>query len=176
MASAALNEPIGIAFGCGVLYVGCYGGQDHGTICAISPMAFAIEVCTQIEAIYDAIGFVSKGLGAATVAARAARDLPFREAVAKLDSVVQLLLRICEARSAAIGSLKACNPEGSFSLHSVRGMEYTVENLSSLGNDLEAAGIQLDPYAKVRSMVNESDIEGNSGRVLSCYKATTHPA
>lgn len=60
--SAAFQEPCGVAFFNGALYVASFGGEGSGSLCVVSPMTFGERFCRLMSEAYDAIGFVSPRL------------------------------------------------------------------------------------------------------------------
>ena len=174
IAAAAFDEPCCLAFSCGTLLIGCYGGEAHGTISVVTPTAFAARLLESIEAIYKAIGFVDNRLrGAAAEQARLSRDQPLHTATQQLQTAVDFLLSIPEARSQALSGLMTDGPEGSLHRHSIEGMHYTVKHVCALADDLEAAGVDTSTVT-LRALLNESVVERAFGH-QSIMTQADHP-
>ena len=79
--SASFYEPLALVYADKILYVGCYGGEHHGTVSAVTPTAFAVRTLGALSKAYNAIGYVPSS---ATAEQRAHRHPPVREAVRDL--------------------------------------------------------------------------------------------
>ena len=67
-----------------------------------------------------------------------------------LRRAANTLLEDAAKRSDAVGGRKADGPDGSLQMHSLRGFEYTVNNIEGLADDLEARGVNIDKSMCVR--------------------------
>ena len=56
--ASTFDEPLALAYAHGILHVGCYGGEAHGTVSAITPTGFAVRTLNALSKAYDAIGYV----------------------------------------------------------------------------------------------------------------------
>jgi len=164
IASAAFQEPCGIIFFNGSLYVASFGGESGGLLCVVTPTTFGERFCRLMQEAYEAIGFVNPRLNreaAALVrAARSASDV--RVQLPRLRAIVEAALAICKVRSAAIGGLVADGGSGAFHRHSVLGLQFTLANVQAFLNDLEAAGGSIRHVA-LYALLNETIIEGQFG-------------
>ena len=52
--SASFYEPLALVYADKILYVGCYGGEHHGTVSAVTPTAFAVRTLGALSKAYNA--------------------------------------------------------------------------------------------------------------------------
>lgn len=80
-AHAAFDEPLGASAEPGTMswYVCCYGGaHESGSVCALTPTAFAVEYMSAVEQVYLATGYMPKKMDQSQ---RSARQLTFLDGI-----------------------------------------------------------------------------------------------
>ena len=159
--SASFYEPLALVYADKILYVGCYGGEHHGTVSAVTPTAFAVRTLGALSKAYNAIGYVPSS---ATAEQRAHRHPPVREAVRDLAVCGKLLEAASRSRNEALGGGRGAEgPEGTWPLFQAEALNKTAVSVGSVLDAMEAQGLSLDGVT-LAAFVNESGIESSFGQ------------
>ena len=172
--SIVFNEPLALSYSCGVLHIGCYGGELHGVVSALTPVEFAVETLRLIKGAYEAIGFVHSK---ATAAQRAVRHPPIRTAIQAVRACAEHMRDIAVARNKDVGLPRGAEgPEGTWPLYQIEGMLLTANSAERLVDDLVRAGVDITRVV-LGALVNESGVErsfGHGDRATQCAPQTPY--
>ena len=170
--SVAFHEPVGLAVQHGVLFVACYGGTKQGSVVAVSPTDFAVQLLQVLGDLYDAFGFL---LPSASPAQRAARHPPLQVALNTFGRCTAFLDQTCQARSEHLGGHKGLKgPDGSFYWHTVKGGLITLSSCCAIKRELEAAGVTNAEHMTLYALVDEGPVENGFG-ILVMQSITDMP-
>ncbi|KAH8093347.1 hypothetical protein JL720_4473 [Aureococcus anophagefferens] len=139
-AHAAFDEPLGASAEPGTMswYVCCYGGaRESGSVCALTPTAFAVEYMSAVEQVYLATGYMPKKMDQSQ---RSARQLTFLDGIQCLRGARDYFVSNDAARRRLIANFEAiAGPEGGPCTRTVQGFDITVESLEQWPRQCEAS-------------------------------------
>ena len=159
--AVAFHEPVGLAVQHGVLFVACYGGPVQGSVVAVSPTAFGMQLLQALGDLYDAFGFI---LPSATPAQRAARHPPLRVALDTFRRCMAFLNDTCRAHSEWLSGHKGLKgPDGSFYWHTVKGGLITLASCCDIMRELEAGTVTNAERMTLYALVDEGPVENGFG-------------